>query len=451
MIRLKDLLIEQPEDPTQLSQVNLTSDRTFKDPNLQKIYDQYRSFVKELDALHQQYGHNVKHRFPISTQPTKSDLQNLLSSVKKQLQDDRQMFEKAYEYSAYIPKPYWTNNNLTVWDLINSSKGLAAMRAHYDMLPDRVFMDYYDTFGKHVDQNVKDLTPEELAELRKKWKIFRLLKDADLVDVYRIMLTDAMFPELLKCWSSGWDCFINGETHGIRTFLYSWTGVGAVGLAGFDPIGVIGIEIAYCLLIIDDVKRMSDGSLDIGTSLFNLFFDILGVLTVGKTGIIGKVIKTEAIALGKLLNKLWGQGAEKIRLALRGGFNLKKLTELDEIVIMLRKLGNTYLENLKTLCDDIIKGASYLKDILKNEIRKEIDSLYRSYPWIYPYMEPVVEVIGIMINKAETFLSDAIDLSAVLQKIINEYLSGVLRPNQKTVTEESYIKLKPILSNVKIT
>lgn len=166
MIRLKNLLKEQPEDPKQLSQVNLTSDRTFKDPNLQKIYDQYRAIVKELDALHQQYGHNVKHKLPIPEKPNKSDLQNLLSSVKKQLQDDRQMFEKAYEYSAYIPKTYWTNNNLTVWDFIDSSKGLAAMRANYNNLPAGVFRDYYSSFGKRIDPNARELTKQEIEKLK---------------------------------------------------------------------------------------------------------------------------------------------------------------------------------------------------------------------------------------------------------------------------------------------
>ena len=124
----KTFIYEKSEDPKKLSQVNLTTQRTFADKEIQSLYNEYNNFLKQLDNLHQQYGHNVRHKFPIPPQPNKKDLQNLVKSVKQQLTDDKTNFEKAYEFTKYIPKSYWDEHQLTVWDLINSQKGLDAMR-----------------------------------------------------------------------------------------------------------------------------------------------------------------------------------------------------------------------------------------------------------------------------------------------------------------------------------
>jgi len=178
----KTFIYEQSEDPKKLSQVNLTTQRTFADKEIQSLYNEYNNFLKQLDNLHQQYGHNVRHKFPIPPQPNKKDLQNLVKSVKQQLTDDKTNFEKAYEFTKYIPKSYWDEHQLTVWDLINSQKGLDAMRAQYKNLPGRVFMDYYEQFGIHHDPNARILTKQErerieMAGVGKDYGIERQLKD----------------------------------------------------------------------------------------------------------------------------------------------------------------------------------------------------------------------------------------------------------------------------------
>ena len=115
--------------------------------------------------------------------------------------------------------------------------------------------------------------------------------------------------ELIKCWSE-WDCFINGETHGIRTFLYSWQGVGtqvAIQFAGkLNPIAVIGTEAAYCLLLIDDVKRMNE--IPMAETILNFVFDLAGLLTAGSSGIIGNALRTYAKNFARLMNLAFEAG-----------------------------------------------------------------------------------------------------------------------------------------------
>jgi hypothetical protein len=253
---------------------------------------------------------------------------------------------------------------------------------------------------------------------------------------------------LIECWSS-WDCFINGKTHGIRTFLYSGLGIGAqiaVQFAGkLNPIGVIGIEAAYCLLLIDDVKRIND--ISTGESILNFVFDLAGLLTAGSTGPIGNALKKYATNFAHLMNLAFEAGER----ALTKGFYLSKETKAKEIFDYVKSLGITVHTALIELIKSVLNILPRAIGGINNIINYGFDMLRKSMPLLTTVIAPLQTIIKTLLTELQTWSKTFTNYAAGVLKGLYDVLADLTNAGDTTV-DESYIKLKPIVyNNIKFT
>jgi hypothetical protein len=405
MIRLKDLLVEQPEYPNKiyrarnLDQIDLTWDT--------KSYDDAKQLFN--------YANEKHSGFIKRTGITALDIyQN--PGIETMLKN-------------YIWKQEGDIDNSTlIGDLGNMLDNLS------DSFADTKF---YSVF-KQIQNDIK-------ADWNSIWDPNSEKRQKFAYDMNRFREATA---GLLECWSE-WDCFINGETHGIRTFLYSLQGVGtqvAVQFAGkLNPIGVIGIEAAYCLLLVDDVKRMNE--IPISETMLNFIFDLAGLLTAGSTGMIGPKLRQYAKQFAGLMNLAFEAGER----ALTKGFYLRKETKAKEIFDYIKSLGttahNALIELIKGLLNLLPKAIGGLNSI----INAGFSALRKSMPLLTPVIAPLQSIITTFIASVQTFTNKFTNYAAVVLQWLYDALEDLTNAGE-TKVDESYIKLKPIIiNNVKFT
>ena len=117
-----------------------------------------------------------------------------------------------------------------------------------------------------------------------------------------------------------WDRFFNGPD-GIRDLVYhNWAGVGVTTALSFlGPLKAIPIAL-FGLLLVDDIKRMSEQGVS-GDILLDMLFDAMGVFFGGVGGKVGQASKTAYLWLAEILGPIF----QKL---LRGGRIIKIIEEL---------------------------------------------------------------------------------------------------------------------------
>jgi hypothetical protein len=117
-----------------------------------------------------------------------------------------------------------------------------------------------------------------------------------------------------------WDRFFNGPD-GIRDLVYyNWVGVGVTTALSFlGPLKAIPIAL-FGLLLVDDIKRMSEQGVS-GDILLDMLFDAMGVFVGGVGGKVGQASKTAYLWLAEILGPIF----QKL---LRGGRIVKIIKEL---------------------------------------------------------------------------------------------------------------------------
>jgi hypothetical protein len=277
-----------------LSQVDLTAKRTFKDLNVQKSWDNFKQAEKKFSTMMKSHGSKYNYKFPCS-EPSKGYNVQILNACAKSVYDEYNLKNRdLYNMSKYLEwarlfLPSWneTYPNVYQYQIMTTPEGLGMMRSAYSSCKKAgnydcsSFMDYYNKIGKNIDSNVYQLSPDELDLLKKQWAalhaIAQAAKSRNPVKVVQSVVKAgveggiatveqavAWVKENFDGFMEGLRGFVSGIAGGVINTVLELTGVGA-----------LAVSVQWAALLIYDFSKKN---------WIKFIFSLLGLLTSGKLG-----------------------------------------------------------------------------------------------------------------------------------------------------------------------
>lgn len=408
-----------------LGTVKVNADRQFVSVAENKAYVRYIKAVKELNELFYSIGspRNMHVKIPTEVLPgrrlSKTDDQTdqwkaATKYVNKMIKTTKSDIRAARPYYNFAKKHLGAEYGVTIFEIIEKVDGLYAMRAAHKKYTATLgqnswftsqspFRDYYDRFGKWVDPGVNKLTDEEVEQLKKSWAAMLAFADAIKGNPFKalwilveqglaggLQAMENIMPGIADAWSS-WDGFINHEEYGLRTMMYTPAGIAGSIFANLFPTTAAAVRVAYALLVIDDVIKISQGG-GWENWLF-LIIDATGVLAGTSVGskIAKDLFKPIGNAFGKLFTAIVSGNVKKSMIT-----NLHKLflklpmdvrIMINEVaqkfVKLIEAVGNatsSVVQRFRQLADDyplIRDVANWIAETIEREFLYYKEILYQ--------------------------------------------------------------------------
>lgn len=370
-----------------IREVPVKRDRVFVDNTEKRAYKKYRKLVDEYNNIIRQmrppkdliasWKHLEPGRREFKGQAQTPAWWSLSKLVKQDLRSLKKQKRTATRYQDYIKKWLGSKSSVTLWDILYTLDGFYAMKrankaeskakgpnAWLLGNSSNMWREYYDKIGKWIDPTVRELSMAELAQLQKEWALMSQLAELlskkgilaipaalgfifaymvhQAVDLSMEML-DIVFPGIKDAWTT-WDGFINDETFGIRSLVYTPAGITLTTVLQIIPQTKIPATCIWAILLCDDLKRIGEGNYDGGFVFLDLLFDGLGVIS-GTAAAAAKLFLGNA-ALAKIFLNFWKSG---------GNFTKKLVKPLINWIRKNPKLAQSF----KTVIESFVKVGSF--------------------------------------------------------------------------------------------
>ena len=277
-----------------LSQVDLTAKRTFKDPNVQKSWVNFKQAEKKFSTMMKSHGSKYNYKFPCSEPSTGYNVQ-ILNACAKSVYDEYNLKHRdLYNMSKYLEwarsfLPSWKETYPDVYEyqIMTTPEGLGMMRSAYSSCKKAgnydcsSFMGYYNKIGKNIDSNVYQLSPDELDLLKKQWAtlhaIAQAAKSRNPIKVVGAVVKAGVeggistVEQAVDWIKNNFDDFIEG----LRGFVSGVSGGVINTVLELTGIGTMAVSLQWATLALYDYSEKN---------WIKFIFSMLGLLTSGKLG-----------------------------------------------------------------------------------------------------------------------------------------------------------------------